>query len=65
MGILAQEVEPVAGPQIVGGAADGEGGPPLQAMDRDRTFDLVVVANLVPLSSRFVDLEGVRERPGG
>jgi len=55
MGIVAQQVEPVAGPQIVGGAADGEGGPPLLAMDRDRTFDLVVMANLVPLREHQPD----------
>ena len=51
MGIVAQQVEPVAGRQVVGFATDGEGGPPLEAMNRDRTLNLVVVADLAPLGS--------------
>ena len=65
MGIVAQQVEPVAGRQVVGYATDGEGGPPLQAMDRDRTLDLVVVADLAPLGGTSGWPQMYRSSPRG
>ena len=70
MGITTQQVDPVAGPQVVGGAASGQGRPPLEAMDGDRTFHLVIVANFMPFREYQPDgfkpvVFHERGRPGG